>query len=163
LEQLLAEQPATPHVAVTAQVDEAVAAQAQELERRGREMIDLRRQLTLAQRQVLADRQAVEAGEAALAQKVDRQAELAADEGFQSTLAFYESMPAKQAKDLFLNMDEPAVATYLAAMKSRSAGKIVKEFKQPDERDFLQRVMAEMRSAESVEEMAGAVASRGNV
>ena len=149
LEAVLAREPGLPRATHAETVDEALAAQSAELDRRLREMRDLRRQLALAQDELIADRRAVDADAERLAAERAEQERLAADEGFQATLAFYETMPAKQAKDLFLNLDADSVAAYLAAMKPRSAGKVLKEFKQPDERAFLRQVMDTIRAADA--------------
>ena len=127
-------------------VAEALAGQFDELDRRYRELHDLRTQLTLATTAVVEDRRAVTASAEQLQERADEAQTLAEDEGFKQTLALYSGLPPKQVKDLFLTLDQPTVVRYLSAMNGRKANKILKEFKRPDEQTFIRAVLEEMRT-----------------
>ena len=116
-----------------------------ELDRRQRELADLQRQVDMANAALARDRAALDAGRKQLADREQLAATLAADKGFQDSLKLYESMPAKQVKQLFMTMDDEPVTRYLQAMEPRGATKIVREFKAPDEAQRIQRVLEKMR------------------
>lgn len=116
-----------------------------ELDRRQREMTDLQRQVDLANGALARDRAALDAQRKQLADREQLAATLAADKGFQDSLKLYQSMPAKQVKQVFMTMDDETVQRYLQAMEPRGATKIVREFKAPDEVQRIQRVLDRMR------------------
>lgn len=118
-----------------------------ELDRRQRELLDLRRQVDLANGAVARDRTALEAEKKALADREQLAARLASDQGFQDSLKLYKSMPAKQVKQAFMTMDDETVRRYLQAMEPRGAAKIVREFKNPDEMRRIQQVIDQMRGS----------------
>lgn len=118
-----------------------------ELDRRQREMGDLQRQVDMANAALARDRAALEAEKKQLAGREQLAAKLANDQGFQDSLALYKSMPAKQAKQVFLSMDDETVRRYLQAMEPRGAAKIVREYKTPDELQRIQRILDQMRGA----------------
>ena len=117
-----------------------------ELDRRQRELADLQRQVDMANSTLARDRTALEEEKKQLTEREQLAARLAGDKGFQDSLKLYQSMPAKQAKQAFMTMDDEAVKRYLQAMEPRRAAKIVKEFKAPDEMQRIQRVIDQMRS-----------------
>jgi hypothetical protein len=117
------------------------------LDRRQRELTDLQKQVDLANQKLALDRAAFEKEKAALATREDESARLAADKGFQDSLSLYIAMPSKQVKSIFMTLDEATVQNYLEAMDARTASKIIKEFKTPDEIAFIQRVLERMRLA----------------
>ena len=57
-------------------------------------------------------------------------------------------MPAKQVKSIFMTLSEQTVQQYLQAMDTRTAGKIIKEFKTPDETAFIERVLERIRQSQ---------------
>ena len=116
-----------------------------EVDRRQRELADLQRQVDMANSALARDRTALDAEKKQLADREQLAATLAADKGFQDSLKLYQSMPAKQVKQLFMAMDDETVARYLQAMEPRGATKIVREFKAPDEVQRIQRVLERMR------------------
>jgi hypothetical protein len=116
-----------------------------ELDRRQRELLDLQRQVDLANTTLARDRTALEAEKKQLADREQLAAKLAADKGFQDSLELYRTLPAKQVKQAFMTMEDETVRRYLQAMEPREAAKIVKEFKAPDERQRIQRVIDRMR------------------
>ena len=76
-----------------------------------------------------------------------QQAALASDKGFQDSLLLYNTMAAKQVKNIFMGLDDPTVMNYLRAMQPRTAAKIIKEFKTQEETDRIQRIIERMRQS----------------
>jgi Mg/Co/Ni transporter MgtE len=70
------------------------------------------------------------------------------DTGFQEALALYQAMPARQVKTLFMTLDEDVVTRFLHAMQPRTATKIIKEFKAPDEHDRIQKILEKLRQSQ---------------
>jgi flagellar motility protein MotE (MotC chaperone) len=124
-------------------------AQMVQLDRRQRELEDLKRQTDLAQDQLTRDRAALDAERQTLESQKQQQASLASDKGFQDSLLLYEQMPAKQVKSIFMTLDDATVTNYLRAMEPRTAAKIIKEFKTLDDTARIQRVLERMRQATS--------------
>jgi hypothetical protein len=60
-------------------------------------------------------------------------------------------MPARQVKTVFMGLDDQTVMNYLQAMPSRTAGKIIREFKSPEETSRIQRILERMRLAQTAE------------
>jgi hypothetical protein len=120
-----------------------------ELDRRQQEMADLQRQVDLANQKLSVDRAALEKEKQAVAAKEKEAQTLQTDQGFQDSLAVYNSIPPKQTKEIFLTLDQQTVRQYLEAMDARQAARIVKEFKTPEERAFIQKVLESMREAQA--------------
>lgn len=116
-----------------------------EMDRRQRELADLQRQVDMANAALARDRAALDTERKALADREQLAAKLALDKGFQDSLALYQSMPARQVKQVFLSMDDETMSRYLQAMEPRGASKIVREFKSPDEVQRIQSVLERMR------------------
>lgn len=147
LEELLAK--ATGRTA-TEQVEfikNAFDAQMAILDRRQRELIDLQRQIDLAKTQMTRDRSSLNEQTKAMDDREKQAAALAADKGFQDSLTLYNSMPANQVKRVFSGLDDATVTTYLQSMQPRTAAKIIKEFKSPEETERMQRILERMRLA----------------
>ena len=152
LEELLAKSAGRPPAEQLDYIRQSFDSQMAQLDRAHRALIDLQRQVKLAQDKLAADRAALEQEKKDLsAQKGDAE-RLAADKGFQDSLALYQTMPAKQVKTLFMGMDDDTVNRYLQAMEPRTAAKITKEFKAPDEVERLKRVMERMRQPQLQQE-----------
>ena len=117
-----------------------------EMDRRQRELADLQRQVDMANTTLAKDRVALDAERKQLSDREQLAATLAADKGFQDSLKLYQSMPARQVKQLFMTIDDETVRRYLQAMEPRGATKIVREFKAPDEVQRIQRVLEKMRA-----------------
>lgn len=118
-----------------------------ELDRRARELDDARAQIDLARQQELRDREKLDRQQKALDGRQKEADRLAGDKGFQDSLELYSSMPAKQAKSVFMTLPDAVVQQYLQAMPPKTATKIIKEFKLPDETDRIQKVMERMRQS----------------
>lgn len=148
LEQLLAS-----HSNMTAgqQVDfirQTFESQMAQLERREQELAGLKTQVDLANEKLATDRTALDAERKQLTDEQQQARRLAADQGFQDSLNLYNSMPPRQVKAVFLTLGDDAVMQYLQAMQPRTAGKVIKEFKAPDEIDRIQRILEKMRKGQ---------------
>lgn len=120
-----------------------------QLDRRHREVLDLKRQVDLAQSQVATDRAAVAAREKALADREALAKKTADDEGFQRTLEIYGAMTPKQLKDAFASQDDALVARYLQSMEPKRVANIVKEFKTPQEQTRANALLERLRTGEA--------------
>jgi hypothetical protein len=149
LEELLEKQAGRPANEQVAYMQRAFDAQMAVMDRRHREMVDLQRQVDLAQQQLAKDRAALEGEKTVLATREDETARLQADKGFQDSLELYKSMQPKQVKEIFMNLDDGSVQRYLTAMETRAAGKIIKEFKTPAEIQRVQAVLEKIRQAQA--------------
>jgi septal ring factor EnvC (AmiA/AmiB activator) len=116
-----------------------------QLDRRQRVIEDLEGQIARANQKLAEDRKALDADRGALVAREKEAERLAGDKGFQDTLELYNSMPPRQVKALFMTADELTVAQYLDAMQPRTAARIIKEFKTPEELDRMKRVLEKMR------------------
>ena len=110
----------------------------------------LARQFEKLTLQTEADRSAFEAERAGWEQATRAERERKADEQFAQTVLQYESLPAKQGKNLLIELigrgrQEQAVA-YLDAMKSRAANKIIREFKSEEEVVLATELLEELRT-----------------
>ena len=123
-------------------------AQMAQLERRARELSDLKAQVDLASAKLASDRADLEADRKRLTDSQQQARKLATDQGFQDSLALYTTMPPRQVKTVFLTLDDDVVTRYLEAMPPRSASKIVKEFKSPEEIERIQRILEKMRKGQ---------------
>jgi hypothetical protein len=149
LEQLLSKQAGRSAAEQTDFIRESFDAQMTQLERRARELNDLQRQVDLAKAQLVRDRTQLGQAESELAAKQAQADKLAGDKGFQDSLALYTTMPAKQVKAIFMTLDEQTVVNYLQAMQPRTAAKIIKEFKSPEETSRIQSVLEKIRQAQA--------------
>jgi flagellar motility protein MotE (MotC chaperone) len=123
-------------------------AQMMQLDQRQRELLDLKKQIDLANAKLAADRTALEKREKDLADREQQAEKLQDDQGFQTSLSLYSAMPSRQVKNIFMTLNETTVQQYLQAMDTRTAGKIIKEFKTSDETAFIQRVLERIRLAQ---------------
>jgi hypothetical protein len=118
------------------------------LDRRQRELTDLQRQVDLAKQQMERDRVALEKGRTELTTQQQLAKRLETNKGFQDSLQLYNTMPGKQVKTVFMSLDDATMRQYLQAMQPRTAARIIKEFKTPDEVARIQKVMEAMRTSE---------------
>lgn len=148
LEELLAKASGRTAAEQVQFIQQAFDAQSAQLDRRFRELADLQRQVDLAKQQLAGDRAKFTADQQKLLDEQRAQERLASDKGFQDSLALYQSMPARQVKTLFMGLDDETVVRYLQAMPPRSASKIVKEFKTPEETARVQTILERMRQSQ---------------
>ncbi|MBC8109383.1 MAG: hypothetical protein H7Z14_22555 [Anaerolineae bacterium] len=145
LEELLAQQVGRPAGEQVEFIQHTFDAQLAQLDRRQRELADLQRQIELAKQQLARDRGAVDQKETTLTKREQEATKLETDKGFQDSLALYKSMAGKQVKTIFLGLDDRTVAQYLQAMEPRAATRIIKEFKSPEEMQFIQKALQRLR------------------
>jgi hypothetical protein len=148
LEELLAVSAGRPAAEQLEYIRRSFDAQMAQLERAQRELIHLQRQVELAQRQLGRDRAALQAEQATLAARKEEAQRLNTDQGFQDSLALYQTLSPRQVKAIFMDLDDQAVMRYIQAMEPRSASKITKEFKTAQELERLRTILEKMRQAE---------------
>jgi hypothetical protein len=160
-------QPADPTTRPTLQLDELLAkhssmtagqqvdfvrqtfdTQMAQLDRRTRELADLKAQIDLANARLVTDRAALDADRKKLTEQQAQAQKLATDQGFQDTLNLYNAMPAKQVKTIFMTLNDDAMLQYMQAMEPRTATKVIKEFKTAEEVDRVQRILELMRKGQ---------------
>ena len=122
-------------------IHQAFDTQMAELDSRQRELEDLKRQIDLARDQTRTDRAKIEQGQKDLADQLAQQTKLESDKGFQDSLELYNVMPAKQVKTIFMTLSDDTIKMYIEAMEPRTAAKIMKEFKLPEEVARIQKVL----------------------
>jgi flagellar motility protein MotE (MotC chaperone) len=147
LEELLAEKAGLPVGQQVEYLQQMADAKMAELDRRQRELLALKDQVERAQRELDAGRGQLLKDEQAVTERADEAAKLAADKGFQDALKLYNSMPAKNVKQIFASLDDETVVRFVKAMEPRAAAKILKEFKSPDELARAQRYLERLRQA----------------
>lgn len=146
LEELLAKHTGTRSVGEQADsLQHSFDAQMSQLDQRQRQLEDLQRLVAQGQAQVRADRALLEGDRQKLDNSKQEATRLAEDQGFQDSLNLYNSMPPKQVKADFLAMDDETAVNYLRAMTPRTAAKVLKEFKSPDEVARVHKLMDRMR------------------
>jgi flagellar motility protein MotE (MotC chaperone) len=124
-------------------------AQQAQLDRRQRELQTLKDLIQL-DRKAQDDRQKVlDTRQKKLDEREQAMAKDMADKGFTDSLAMYESLPPKQAKDIFLGLNDATATKYLRAMEPARAAKILKEFKTPAETERLQRMIEMIRGSQT--------------
>jgi BMFP domain-containing protein YqiC len=119
------------------------------LDRRQRELIDLQRQVDLSKQQMTKDLASLQQQKQALDAREQEATRLASDTGFQDSLNLYNTMAPKQVKTIFMGLDDKTIKNYLEAMQPRTAAKIIKEFKSPDETARIEKIMEQMRLAQA--------------
>jgi hypothetical protein len=130
-------------------IQQTFAAQATQLDRRERELTDLQRQVDLAKDQLSRDRAKLDGQQKDLSARESQEKTLSSDKGFQDALQLYTSMPPRQVKQVFMTLSDDVVQRYIQAMEPRSAAKIIKEFKTPEEVERIQRVLEKIRQSAS--------------
>jgi hypothetical protein len=127
----------------------AFDAQAAMIERRRQEVYDRQLLVDHAQAQLIKDRAALDADTKTLKAREQQATKLASDKGFQDSLILYNSMPSAQVKKVFAGLDDQTIMNYLQAMEPRTASKIIKEFKSPEETERIQKILERMRLAQA--------------
>jgi hypothetical protein len=119
------------------------------LDRRYQELQSQRKTLEDARAEIDAQRKKLAADQQKLADAQQQQQKLASDKGFQDTLALYSSMPPRQVKTIFMSLTDDTMIQYLRAMEPRTATKITKEFKSPEELTRIGQVLEKMRQTQA--------------
>ncbi|MEX2213102.1 MAG: hypothetical protein WD768_03175 [Phycisphaeraceae bacterium] len=120
----------------------------QRYERLKRDIEDLRRSNELARRLLEEGRAKLDAERLAFEQILEKERKRREDEDFKQAVKMYESLRAKQVKELFSQLMSQGrfddVLQYLGAMQLRKAAAVISEFKEPPEAaqaaDLIQRL-----------------------
>lgn len=136
-------------------VQQAFDAQSMLIDRRRREVEDLAAQVAREQEKLARDRAALEAERRGFDAREEAARAVASDQGFQDSLKLYAAMPPRQVKGVFLSMPDETVVRYLRALPPRTATKVVKEYKTPEETERIRRIMERMRRGEPATQPAG--------
>ena len=146
LDELLEKQAGKAPAEQVAVVREAYESLAVQLDRQRREMVDMKRQVDLAQSQVMADRASIEKREKVLADRLVAQKKLDDDVGFKKSMALYDEMKPADLKGVLVTMDDATVVRYLQAMDPSRVSRIVKELTSPEELSRRDKWLDRMRS-----------------
>ena len=119
-----------------------------QFDRQHRDLMDLKRQVDLAQAQLTRDREAVAAREKTIADRERAATAAATDAGFQRTMDIYDTMTPRTLKDVFAKQDDALVARYLQSMEPKRVSNILKEFKSPDEQVRANALLERLRTAD---------------
>ncbi len=149
LEELLAKTAGRPAVEQLEYIRKSFDSQMAQLDRAHRELLDLNQQVEQARAKLNDERKALDDKEKKLADREQQSQRLASDQGFQNSLSLYETLPAKQVKTIFMGLEDTTVIQYLQAMESRTAAKITREFKSPEESERLKRLLERMRQPQA--------------
>lgn len=117
------------------------------LQRRLEELNHQRLQLEALERQVVHERASLREERVAWARAIDAAQQDKHGEAFAKQLKLFETLDPKQVKDILMNMGEDQAANFLGAMKRGLAADIMARFKNPDEKQFLTRVLDRMRKS----------------
>ncbi len=162
LAELLARASGRPAGEQVSFIRQAFDAEMAELDRKQSELADLQRQIDLSRNQTRLDREKIEQAQKALADQQALATKLASDKGFQDSLELYNAMPAKQVKTIFMTLGDDAVVQYLTAMEPRTAAKIIKEFKLPEETTRIQKVLERIRQSQAANAVPAATPPAGD-
>ena len=129
------------------------ARQAMEQERLhlDREAQDLRhrQELLETQRRLIESRLTqIDSERKDFAQQVKATLSKSQDQNFTRTLQLYTELKPKQVKDLFVELrNEDTICDFIKAMDPERASRIIGEFKTPEERQMISRVLEKIRAA----------------
>ncbi|HEV8377224.1 MAG TPA: hypothetical protein VGP99_00115 [Tepidisphaeraceae bacterium] len=149
LEELLAKTAGRPAAEQLDYIRKSFDSQMAQLDRAHRELLDLNQQVEQARAKLNEERKVLDDKEKKLADREQQAQRLASDQGFQDSLSLYQTLPAKQVKTIFMGLEDATVIQYLQAMESRSAAKITREFKTPEESERLKRLLERMRQPQA--------------
>ena len=149
LEELLAKTAGRPAAEQLEYIRKSFDSQMAQLDRAHRELLDLNQQVEQARGKLNEERKALDDKEKKLADRDQQSQRLASDQGFQDSLNLYQTLPAKQVKTIFMGLEDATVIQYLQAMESRTAAKITKEFKTPEETQRLAKLLEKMRQPQA--------------
>lgn len=148
LEELLASKLGAPASEQVEFIRNTFDAQMAQLDQRERQINNLLVQAENTRAELERQRAELNRGRTDLQTRQEEATRLQGDKGFQDSLQLYTSMPAKQAKQVFMTLDDKTVMQYLQAMPPRTASKIIREFKAAEEVERITRIMEQMRQAQ---------------
>jgi hypothetical protein len=125
-------------------IQQTFDAQSAMLDRRRRELEDLQGQVAAEQKKLADASAALEADRKQLADRQQQTEQLAADKGFAKSMELYGQNP-QLAKAAFMDLPDETAVRYLEAMPPSTAKRITGQFKTPQERARLNRIMERMR------------------
>jgi vacuolar-type H+-ATPase subunit I/STV1 len=149
LEELLARTAGRPAAEQLDYIRKSFDSQMAQLDRAHRELLDLNQQVEQARGKLNEERKSLDEQAKKLAEREQQTQRLASDQGFQDSLALYQTLPAKQVKTIFMGLEDATVIQYLQAMESRTAAKITREFKTTEESERLKRILEKMRQPQA--------------
>ena len=133
------------------EIDERVVADefaVQQSEVNKRDAVVLQRNLTVARELLTKERKQLDADRKKFDELIEKEAKKRTDEDFKLAVEMYEQLKAKQTKEIFQQLmtreKTDDVVRYLAAMQTRKAAAVLKEFKNaadiPQVTDLIQRL-----------------------
>jgi hypothetical protein len=149
LEELLAKTAGRPAAEQLEYIRKSFDSQMAQLDRAHRELLDLNQQVEQARLKLNDERKMLDNQAKTISDREQQSQRLASDQGFQDSLTLYQTLPAKQVKTIFMGLEDATVIQYLQAMESRTAAKITKEFKTPEESQRLLRILERMRQPQA--------------
>lgn len=155
LQELLAKHAGRPAAEQVQFVQQAFDSTMAQLDKRQQDVTYREEQVARANEKLAEDRKSLEQEQQKLVEREKQADRLANDKGFQDTLNLYNSMTGRQAKQVFMTMDEEAAAEYLDAMTPRNAARILKEFKAPSEVARVKAILDKMRHPPALAKLPG--------
>lgn len=138
-----------PAAAATVQISQNAAdAELRNLQilRREQELQYTNTQLIALRNLIAQEREQLRQGRLVLEREILAAQRLEHDAGFKQQLKLYETMPASQVKDVFMNLPDEEAATYLRSMNARIAGRILSQFRTSTEQQRRQKLLELMRA-----------------
>jgi hypothetical protein len=151
LAEVLARQAGRPTAEQLDLIQSTMDSQTAILDRRQREIEDLKRQVDTATAAVTREREQLAQQRKAFDAQTQEAAKLLTDQGFQDALLLYQTLPPKQVKQIFGGLDDATVQRFLQAMPPGKAAKIIKEFKLPEENSRMGIIIERMRQGKTAE------------
>jgi len=140
--------PVTPEIRLQ-RIEEVSQHQRQLVERRQVEIQAIQRQLDLTRAQVDARIAEFDLRQSAFEEAVQQRLQQFENEDFRQAVALLEGLPPRQGKELlqeYLGQGrQEQVVDYLAAMQTRLATKVLKEFKEPKELEQAAELVEQVR------------------
>ncbi len=118
LEELLAQYAGRPPAEQLEYIRRSFDAQMAQLDQ-ARGVMDLQAQVLVDKKKLTDDRAGLEDEKKKLLAREQQADRAATDKGLQDTLALYQTLPARQAKAIFMSLDDATVVQYLQAMEPR--------------------------------------------
>lgn len=135
------------------------------VERLQADIKSLQAQIVMAKAQLTRQRDELEAEKKKLAESTIEKRDEAAEANFRQAVQMYEALKARQVKDMFLNIlaqgQSDQVVDYLAAMQTRKAAAVLKEFKTPEEVSQATQLVERLR-ARGIDPLTGTAAPVAN-
>ena len=115
------------------------------IERRKAELRAQRSQLAGLEQRIRSEREKLRRERLAWAEEIKATRQDKNDASFKAQLRLFDTLAAKQVKDIFMALPETQAAQYLAEMKSQTAADVIARFKSDQEKARLMRLLEHMR------------------